>query len=59
MNDRQTDAALSFAGIIAITVLTCYCIHEGIDHTLIRFTTAVIAALAGFTIRGLLPRNKP
>lgn len=57
MSSRETDTTTALAGIAGIVIILCFCICNGINHTLVKLGVAVIAGIAGFSIRGLIRWN--
>jgi hypothetical protein len=54
MTVRTSDTAVTIAAIGAIVIVIIGCLCAGIDETIIKAGLAVIAALAGFSARGLI-----
>jgi hypothetical protein len=55
--NRTHNLAATVAAIAAIAGVTCFCVHHGIDHTLVKLGIAAIAGLGGFTLRGLFVKS--
>jgi len=54
MSSRETDTATAIAAIAGIVVIVVVCLCAGIDETIVKIGLAVIAGLAGFSLRGLI-----
>jgi hypothetical protein len=57
MSHRETDTATTIAAIASIAIIittACFC---GIDETIVKLGVAVIAGLAGFSLRGLIQKE--
>lgn len=54
MSSRETDTATACIGIVGIVIIVGICVCLGIDETIVKLGIAVIAGIAGFSVRGLI-----
>lgn len=54
MSSRETDTTTALAGIAGIVIVVGLCVCMGVNHTIVKLGVAVIAGIAGFSIRGLI-----
>jgi len=57
MSTTEHNSATTIGAIAAIAVIICFCIHCGIDDTLVKLGIAAIAGLAGFSLAGLISKQ--